>query len=83
MKGRERIDGKSGRGGWTPTAIAAAAIFAAALCAGCLYTIAPAMAGPITTYPQSASSQPSAVPSSASQPSSENTPSAAQGGAHP
>jgi len=83
MKGRERIDGQGARAGWTPGAIVAVAIVAMALCAECLYTIAPAMAGPSTTYPQSADSQPSAAPSPASQPSSQSTLSTAQGAAHP
>ena len=83
MKGREHIDGKSGSAGWTPIAIAAAAILAAAVCAGCLYTIFPAMAGPSTTYPQSADSQPSAAPAPGSQPSSQSAPSTAQGAARP
>jgi hypothetical protein len=86
MKYHERIDGGSGRAGWKPIAIAAAAILGAALCAGCLYTIVPAMAGPSTTYPQSADSQPSAAPSP--QPSNQTNQgaqanSAAPGAVHP
>ena len=88
MKYHQRIDGGSGRAGWKSIAIAAAAILGAALCAGCLYTIVPAMAGPSTTYPQSAESQPSAAPSPASQPSNQTsqgapTSGAAPGAAHP
>lgn len=83
MKGRKRIDDKSGWVGWTPLAIAAATILAAAACAGCLYTIVPAMAGPSTTYPQSADSQPSAAPSPAAQPATQSTPSTAQDAARP
>ena len=71
MKHHKRIDGASGSAGWRPIAIAAAAILGAALCAGCLYTIVPAMAGPSTTYPQSADSQPSPAPSPAAQPSNQ------------
>ena len=52
---------------WAPAAIAGAALMAAAVCGGCLYTIIPAMAGPSTTYSQSADSQPAAQPSPASQ----------------
>jgi hypothetical protein len=71
-----------------PIAIAAAAILGAAVCAGCLYTIVPAMVGPSTTYPQSADGPPSAAPSPASQTSNQTnqgaqTNSAAQGTAHP
>jgi len=53
--------------GWAPAAIAGAALLAAAVCGGCLYTIIPAMAGPSTTYQQSADSQPAAQPSPAPQ----------------
>ncbi|HVB78546.1 MAG TPA: hypothetical protein VNE82_01200 [Candidatus Binataceae bacterium] len=43
---------------WMSMAIAAAAMLAATVCGGCLYTVIPAMAGPSTTYPQPADSQP-------------------------
>ncbi len=39
-------------------AVAGAALLAAALCGGCLYTVIPAMAGPSTTYQQPSDSQP-------------------------
>ena len=62
-----------GRGnGLTSIAIAGAAMLAAALCSGCLYTIAPAMAGPSTTYQQPADSQ-SAQTSQPTQPSNGQT----------
>ena len=83
MKGRERIDSKSGWAGWPPIAFATATILGAVVCAGCLYTATPAMAGPSTTYPQTADSQPSAAPSPASQPASQGTPSTAPGAARP
>ena len=83
MKYHQRIDGGSGRAGWKSIAIAAAAILGAALCAGCLYTIVPAMAGPSTTYPQSADSQPSAAPSPAPQPSNQTRQSAPAGATAP
>jgi hypothetical protein len=70
-----RNDGKSGKNNcknncknnWMSVAIAGAAMLAATVCGGCLYTIVPAMAGPSTTYPQAANSQPAAQPSPASQ----------------
>lgn len=37
-------------------AAAAVAVLAAALCAGCLYTLVPALAGPSSTNPQPANS---------------------------
>jgi hypothetical protein len=57
------------RDNWRSVAIGAAALLAAMACGGCLYTVVPAMAGPSTTYPQAANSQPAAQPSPASQPS--------------
>jgi hypothetical protein len=65
-QGGTKIQGRGKR--WTSMAIAGAAMLAAALCGGCLYTIVPAMAGPSTTYPQSAGGQ-SAQTSQPSQPS--------------
>ena len=62
-----RNDGKSGSESWASMAIAGAAMLAAMACGGCLYTIVPPMAGPSTTYPQSANSQPAAQPSPGSQ----------------
>jgi hypothetical protein len=57
---------KRGNGGnRMSVAIAGAAMLAAIVCGGCLYTIVPAMAGPSTTYPQAANKQPAAQPSSA------------------
>ena len=64
-QGNENSRGRSR--GWAPAAIAGTALLAAAVCGGCLYTVIPAMAGPSTTYPQSADSQPAAQPSPASQ----------------
>jgi hypothetical protein len=67
----KRNDGKNGKNNcknnWMSVAIAGAAMLAATVCGGCLYTIVPAMAGPSTTYPQAANSQPAAQPSPASQ----------------
>jgi len=67
----KRHDGKNGKNNcknnWMSVAIAVAAMLAATVCGGCLYTIVPAMAGPSTTYPQAANSQPAAQPSPASQ----------------
>jgi hypothetical protein len=60
----KRDDGKNG---WASMAIAGAAMLAATVCGGCLYTVVPAMAGPSTTYQQPADSQPAAQPSPASQ----------------
>jgi hypothetical protein len=68
MKNHKR---KNGKNKWTSVAIAGAAIVAAGACGGCLSTIVPAMAGPSTTYPQSADNQPAPQPSSASQPASQ------------
>jgi hypothetical protein len=62
-----RGDGKNGKNDWRSVAIGGAAILAAMTCGGCLYTVVPAMAGPSTTYPQAANSQPAAQPSPASQ----------------
>ena len=70
MKYRERTNGKNG---WAAIAIAGAAIMAAAVCGGCLYTAFPAMGGSSTTSPQSANSQPAAQPSPTSQPSNDQT----------
>jgi hypothetical protein len=54
----KRNDGKNGKNNcknnWMSVAIAGAAMLAATVCGGCLYTIVPAMAGPSTTYPQAA-----------------------------
>ncbi len=71
----ERNDGSNGRNdcrnncgnNWMSVAFAGAAMLAATVCGGCLYTAVPAMAGPSTTYPQDANSQPAAQPSPASQ----------------
>ena len=67
----KRGDGKNGKSNcknnWKSIAIAGAAMLAAMACGGCLYTIVPSMAGPSTTYPQSANSQPAAQPSPGSQ----------------
>jgi len=56
-------------------AIAGAAVLAATVCGGCLYTVVPAMAGPSTTYQQPADSQPaqSSQPAQASQQSNGQT----------
>jgi hypothetical protein len=66
-----RHDGKNGKNNCKnnrmSVAIAGAAMLAATVCGGCLYTIVPAMAGPSTTYPQAANSQPAAQPSPVSQ----------------
>lgn len=70
---RNRDDGKSGNFDWKSVAIAGAAMLAAMACGGCLYTIVPAMAGPSTTNPQSANSQPAVQPSPGSQPPSDQT----------
>ena len=43
--------------GWVSIAIAGAAILAAMVCGGCLYTLVPAMAGPSATYQQPAADQ--------------------------
>jgi hypothetical protein len=73
----KRNDGRNGKNhsknncksNWMSVAIGGAAILVAMACGGCLYTVVPAMAGPSTTYPQAANSQPAARPSPASQPS--------------
>ena len=71
-----RGDGKNGKNDWKSVAIAGAAMLAAMMvCSGCLYTVVPAMAGPSTTYPQAANSQPAAQPSPASQSSQPSQPS--------
>lgn len=66
----KRNDGRNGKNNWMSVAIGGAAILAAMACGGCLYTVVPAMAGPSTTYPQAANSQPAAQPS---QPSNDQT----------
>jgi hypothetical protein len=72
----KRNDGKNGKNNcknnWMSVAIAGAAMLAATACGGCLYTIVPAMAGPSTTYPQAANSQPEAQPSSNDQTNQSN-----------
>ena len=77
MKDRncKRNDSENGKTIWASTAIAGAAMMAAAVCGGCLYTIVPAMAGPSTTYPQAGNNQPAAQPSPASQTSQASQPS--------
>jgi len=77
MKDRncKRNDSENGKTIWASMAIAGAAMMAATVCGGCLYTIVPAMAGPSTTYPQAGNSQPAAQPSPASQTSQASQPS--------
>jgi len=75
---QEGIKNHQRNNGRASIAIAGAAMLAAAVCGGCLYTVIPAMAGPSTTYQQPADSQPvqtsqQSQPTQTSQPSSDHT----------
>lgn len=67
-----RGDGK-GDNGLMSIAVAGAAILAATVCGGCLYTAIPAMAGPSTTYQQPAAGQQGSIPTAPAQQSTDQT----------